>query len=111
MIEEADDVAVAEFIQPKNVLHLSDEQLEKEIAARQERRLAAFRVHSELMARVRETKNEKLRVQLGKLCVQFEKAIAAIDKGIAKAQELANKARGIRLQLDETFDITKKDEI
>lgn len=111
MTEEADDTEVAQFIQPKNVLHLTNEQLDMEIAARQFRRLAAFRVHAELQAKVRETRNEKLKVQLGKLCTQFEKALAAIDKSLEKAQELSNKARGIRLQLDDSFDITKKDTI
>lgn len=111
MTTEADDTEVAQFIQPKNVLHLTNEQLDMEIAARQERRLAAFRIHAELQAKVRETRNEKLKVQLGKVCDQFAKAIAAIDKALEKSQELANKARGIRLQLDDSFDISKKDTI
>ena len=107
---EADD-EVAQFVQPKNVLHLTNEQLEFELAARQEKRLVAFKIYSELQAKVRETRNEKLKVQLGKVCAQFEKAIAAIDKALDKARELLNKSKAIRLELDDTFDITKKEEI
>jgi uncharacterized protein YqgV (UPF0045/DUF77 family) len=109
-MEGADD-EVAQFVQPKNVLHLTNEQLDWEIAARQQSRLAAFRIYSELQAKVRETRNEKLKVQLGKICTQIEKSLAAVDKALAKTQELINKSRGIRLELDDKFDIKKEDNI
>jgi len=111
MTTDADDTEVAQFIQPKNVLHLTNEQLDWEIAVRQEQRLTAFRLHAEMQAKVRETKNDKLKVQLGKLAVQFEKAIATIDKAIAKAQDVVNKSRAVRLELDDTFDINKQEKI
>lgn len=103
---------VPEFITPKNVLQLTDEQLDAEIAARQQRRLAAFRIYSELQALKQVTRNTKLRDHLEKQLKSFEKDIAAIDKKLAAAQDRVNKIKGIRLELDdETFDITKKEQI
>lgn len=104
--------AVPEFITPCNVLQLTDEQLDQEIAARQQRRLAAFRIYSELQAVKQATRDSKLRDRLEKELKSFEKEIAAIDKKLSAVQDRVNKIKGIRLELgDETFDITKKEQV
>ena len=106
------DQDIPEHIMPKNVLALTDEQLEAEIAARQKRRLAAFRIYSELQAVKQATRDDKLKARLTKELAAFEKELAQVDKKLNSINDRVNKIKGIRLELgDETFDITKRDEV
>lgn len=101
-----------EFIAPKTVLQLTDDELEKEIAARQARRLAAFKVYSELQALKQQSRNDKLREQLDKQLSQFAKELKRIDDSIQKVRDRVNKIRAIRLELDDdTFNPQEKDDI
>lgn len=101
-----------EFIKPKTVLQLSDEQLELEIAARQKRRLAAFLVYQETEAKAKASRDEKLRARVERELAGFNKDLAAIDKKLSSLRDRANKIRGIRLELgDPTFNIHEKVDI
>jgi len=111
MIILSNDERQAEFIQPKNVFDLTDVELDAEIAARQIRRLAAFRIYSEQLARTKEARDERLKARMAKELKGFEKDLASIDKNIQKCRDRLNKIRGIRLELDDTFDINAEEKI
>ena|SRR5258708_5108940 len=76
------------------------EELAQELLERiRVRRMATFQVYQETVELKRQAMAERITKDLVKRLAIMEKAIAAADKAVSKAEDQINKVRALRLQL------------
>lgn len=90
-----------EFIQPRDMLTMSDVEIDALIDGVRTRRLNAANIYKETKRLRDRASSEKLLTVFEKKMEKLAKAIEATDKVLTRLEGAANEVRAIRLQLGE----------
>lgn len=91
-----------EFIKPKTLDDLNDEQLELFVEYMQDARLHAVRVYEAAKAEKDKSRNEKLTADLEKQITMLGKEIDRADKVVEALKKRLGNINALRLQIGET---------
>lgn len=91
---------VPEFVRPREMLQLSDEQVDALVEGMRERRLHAYKVYQEAERQKALIQNEKDQAKYAKMLEMFEKEHATAEKALTKLEERIKKIRAMSMDLD-----------
>lgn len=97
MIEVQDDIP--EFVQPKNINDLTDEELDVMIEGMRVRRMKSLNIYQQTKLLQIEKEQYKVGLQLDKKMEKYKKLYDRSEKLLEDMEKTANEIRAYRLQL------------
>lgn len=90
-----------DFIERLDVSQLSDNELDRLIQERQERRLKVRREYEQLLEEKKQAQSAKWKDELDKQLRMFEKDFKMIDNALERLEKRSNKVKALRIQLED----------
>lgn len=88
-----------EWIDPKNIISMTEEQVDKMMEGIRERRLIAVQTYNQIMAEKERVREERARESLESQAKMLEGNIARVDKALAALDKRVDKIRALRIQV------------
>lgn len=102
----SDQVAdVPEFIQPRTIVDMTDEEYEAILNPIRDRRMVLVALHTQAVTLKNKVKSEKLITKIDKLLARVEKEVAKQDKTIEQIQLFHAQIRGLKIEAMELEDV------
>lgn len=97
-IPASSGVEIPEFITPKDIDAMNDDQLDAMIAAIRTRRMNSYTVYKQTVAEKNAINEEKAKIKVDKKCDQIIRKLNTIDKQMDDLEKFVAELRGLRLQ-------------
>lgn len=93
------DEAVPNFVSPRNILQLTDFEIDNLLDGIRLRRMISLTIYQDTMEQKERAQLARVEARLEKKSEQFHRQLASCDKALEKLEMVTNEIRGLRLQM------------